>query len=100
MPDTILLLLACTGCYLAVSGNLPPNSCDALLEAEWEGAESRVLKTYRADIVALAPPSLGDSWLRGQSPAHCLLVPQQEPSLGVIYTPHPALLHTLVPAAR
>lgn len=45
MPDTILL--ACTGCYLAVSGNLPPNSCDALLEAEWEGAESRVVKTYR-----------------------------------------------------
>lgn len=89
MPG-ILLLLARTGWCLAVPGNLPPSSCDALLEAEWEWGESRVMKTYRADIVASAP-SLGDTWLHGQSPAHCLLVPQQEPSLSVIHTPHPAL---------
>lgn len=44
MPD--ILLLACTGVCLAVSGNLPPSSCDALLEAEPEGAQSRVMKTY------------------------------------------------------
>lgn len=97
MPD--ILLLACTGRCLVVSGSLPHSSCGAVLEAQWEEAESRVMGTCRAGTVGLAP-SLGDTWLRGQSPAHHFLVPQLEPSLGVIHTRYPALLHTPVPAAR
>lgn len=57
--------------------------------------ESRAMKTYSAGAVASAP-SVGDTWLCGQSPAHHLLVSQQEPSLGEICTTRPSLLHTLV----
>jgi len=96
MPD-ILLLLACTGWYLAASGNLPPGFSGAFLEAEWEWGESWVMKTYRASTVVSAP-SLGDTWLHEQSSAHHLLVPQQEPAWDSHSPPCPSA-HP-VPAVR
>lgn len=96
--------LACAGCCMAVSGSLLPPVVPLVpvvlyWKQSWEGAESRVMETCRAGTVGLAP-SLEDTWLHGQSPVHHLLVPQLEPSLGVIHTHHPALFHTPVPAAR